>query len=182
VFPLRGPSIHSLGKKMLPSATRMSAAMQLLKGFRTITQRRNCAWDLNDRNVMWEIAPLDNVNTETKYELLGRPMKIALSSDLWNSGELVKSLEVPMSSLRETVYLGDFGMAIKAGDEVEHKALWPVVYCAPELFHNANPSFASDMWSCVIPFIQLYLGSAPFRSLSSGRAISTISNFATIRV
>jgi serine/threonine protein kinase len=152
----------------------------IAKGFGTTTQRRNYAWDLNDRNVMWDIAPLDNVNTETEYELLGRPMKIALSSDLWKSGELVKSLEVPMSSLRETVYLGDFGMVIKAGDEVEHKELWSVIYCAPELFHNANPSFVSDMWSLMIPFIQLYLGSAPFHSLSSGRAISTISNFATI--
>ncbi|KAN0074146.1 hypothetical protein V8E54_008083 [Elaphomyces granulatus] len=120
--------------------------------------------DLNDGNVMWDIAqaPLGNVNTETKYKLLGRPKKIALPSILWKPGELVKPLEVPMSLPRETVYLGDFGMAIKAGHEVEHKVLWPIIYCGPERFHNAKPSFSSAMWMYMVLFVQFYLGSAPW--------------------
>jgi serine/threonine protein kinase len=67
-----------------------------------------------------------------------------------------------MSLLGETVYLGDFGMAIKAGDEVDHKVLWPTIYCAPERFHNAKPNFASDMWSYIVIFTQLYLGFVPW--------------------
>jgi serine/threonine protein kinase len=111
---------------------------------------------------MWDIAPLDKFNTEAKYELLGLPKKIALSSNLWKPGELVKSLKVPKSLLRETVYLGDFGMAAKAGDEVKTKMLWPTIYCAPERFHNRNSSFASDMWSYTCLFTQLYLGLNPW--------------------
>jgi hypothetical protein len=38
---------------------------------------------------------------------------------LWKLGELVKPLEDPMSLLGEIVYLGDFGVAIKADDEVD---------------------------------------------------------------
>jgi serine/threonine protein kinase len=111
---------------------------------------------------MWDIAPLNNFNTETKYKHLGRPKKIALPSELWKRGELVKPLKVPKTLLRETVYLGDFGMAIKAGTELKQKVLWPIVYCAPERFHNVNPSFASDMWSYMCLFIQLYLGTTPW--------------------
>ena len=62
-----------------------------------------------------------------------------------------------MSLLGEIVYLGDFGMAI---NEVEDKVLWSVINCAPEQFHNANPSYASGMWSYIVLFIQLCLGSA----------------------
>jgi serine/threonine protein kinase len=113
---------------------------------------------------MWDIAPLNNFNTETKYKHLGRPKKIALPSELWKRGELVKPLKVPKTLLRETVYLGDFGMAIKAGTEVKQKVLWPIVYCAPERFHNVNPSFASDMWSYMCLFTELYLGSTPWHS------------------
>jgi serine/threonine protein kinase len=165
---------------MLPSmVARMSAARQLLKALEqlhnagivhrgeltpaccSIIVHANYSTDLNDRNVMWDIA-LDNVNTETKYKLLGRPKKIALPSILWKPGELVKPLEVPMSLPRETVYLGDFGMAIKAGHEVEHKVLWPIIYCGPERFHNAKPSFSSAMWMYMVLFVQFYLGSAPW--------------------
>ena len=38
-----------------------------------------------------------------------------LSSMTWKQGELVKPVEVPESLLTETIYLGDFGLAIKAG-------------------------------------------------------------------
>jgi hypothetical protein len=62
------------------------------------------------------------LNTETKYEYLGRPKKVALPSNLWKQGELVRPVEVPESLLLpDTAYLGDFGMAAKAGTEVRHK-------------------------------------------------------------
>ncbi|KAN0070890.1 CMGC kinase [Elaphomyces granulatus] len=165
VFPMRGPSIHyclDLGQISLSVATRMSAARQLLKALERLHNAGIVHQDLNDGNVMWDIAPLDKFNTEAKYELLGLPKKIALSSNLWKPGELVKSLKVPKSLLRETVYLGDFGMAAKAGDEVKTKMLWPTIYCAPERFHNRNSSFASDMWSYTCLLTQLYLGLNPW--------------------
>jgi serine/threonine protein kinase len=81
---------------------------------------------------------------------------------LWKRGELVKPLQVPKALLGETVYLSNFSMSIKAGTEVEHKVAWPIDYCAPERFHNVNPSFASDMWSYICLFTQLYLSITPW--------------------
>jgi serine/threonine protein kinase len=113
---------------------------------------------------MLDIATLDNLDTKTKYQCLGRPKKVPLSSRLWKRGELVKPMEVPKNLLRETVYLGGFGRAIKADTEVELKVLYPFVYCAPERFHNMNPSFASDIWSYMCLFTSLYLGLVPWNS------------------
>jgi len=76
-------------------------------------------------------------------------------------------MEVPKSLLRETVYLSDFSMAIKAGTEVNRKVLFPFVFCAPERFHGVNPSFASDMWSFMCIFSYLYLGCVPWHSTNS---------------
>jgi serine/threonine protein kinase len=145
VFPVLGPCLSYHLLKQLSVATRMSAVRPLLMAFRV---HANYSTDLTDRNVMLDIATLDNLDTKTKYKYLGRPKKVPLSSRLWKWGELVKPMEVPKSLLRETVYLGDFGMAIKADTEVELKVLYPLVYCAPERFHNMNPSFAA---TCV-PF------------------------------
>jgi serine/threonine protein kinase len=201
VFPMRGPSIHyclEQEQMSLPVATRMSAARQLLKALEQLhnagivhqseltpacrfpyivcsVHANYSSTDLDDGNVMWDIAPLDKFDTEAKYKLLGRPEKIALSSNLWKPGELVKPLKVPKSLLRETVYLRNFGMAIKAGDEGKHKMLWRTVYCAPERFHNANPSFASDMWSYMCLFTQLYLGlSSPWNCGNSVSLMNTL--------
>jgi serine/threonine protein kinase len=95
-------------------------------------------------------------------------LKIALPSDLWRQGELVKRLEVPKSLITDTIYLGDFGLATKAGTDVRHKKLSPVdiITHAPERFHNVNPSFASDMWSYMCIFLDLYLGYVPWESNS----------------
>ena len=155
------------------------------KGFGTPTQHRNChqreltlaccslisvhanfSSDLSNGNVLFDIASLDNFDTKTKYEYLGRPKKVALTS-FWRPGELVKPMEVPKSLLRETVYLSDFSMAIKAGTEVNRKVLFPFVFCAPERFHGVNPSFASDMWSFMRIFSYLYLGCVPWHSTNS---------------
>lgn len=48
-----------------------------------------------------------------------RPLKqvIPFVEDIWKKEEMVKPLEFP-SLLTETVYLGDFGPAMKVGDQV----------------------------------------------------------------
>jgi len=112
---------------------------------------------------MWDIAPLDDLNTKTKYKLLGRPQKIAMQY-LWKGGELVKPIQVPKNLLRGTVCLGDFGAAFKAGTEIKQMVLPPLRYCAPERIHGVDPSFASDMWSYMCLFAALYLGVVPWNS------------------
>jgi serine/threonine protein kinase len=64
--------------------------------------------------------------------------------------------------VREKVYLADFGHAIKAGTSVCKKWQWPIIYCSPERFHNVDPSCASDMWSYMCLFTELYTGATPF--------------------
>jgi serine/threonine protein kinase len=111
---------------------------------------------------MWGIAPLDDLDTNTKYKILGRPQKIAMQY-LWKWGELVKPMEVPKNLLRETVCISDFGAAFKAGTEMQQNVLPPLRYCAPERLHGADPSFAGDMWSYMCVFAELYLGVVPWR-------------------
>ena len=62
------------------------------------------------------------------------------------------------SLIGETISLGDFGLAAKSGTPVEQKVQSPAIYCAPERLHNTNPSLASDMWSYMCIFAELYLG------------------------
>jgi serine/threonine protein kinase len=113
---------------------------------------------------MWGITSLDNLDKKAKYKYLGRPQKIPLSG-IWGQGELVKTAEIPKSFLTETIYLSDFGMAFKAGTKVdsEHTVLSPHLFRAPELFHNVDPSFASDMWSYMCIFSQLYCTWIPWQ-------------------
>ena len=118
---------------------------------------------------MWGIIPLDSYNTMTKYKYLGRPKKIAINPHPGlQQAELVKEMDVPQSLIKEKVYLGDFGLAIKAGTSVSCKVQSPAVYRAPEQFHNTDPSFASDMWSFMCLFAELYLGFNPFRHFFYG--------------
>jgi serine/threonine protein kinase len=171
---------------------RMSAAKQLLKAleclhnanfvhnseltlacFSLIGVPAKYSTDLNKGSVMWGVAPLDNLKTKNKYKYIGRPKKIALPQDLWRQGERVLPLGVPKSLITDAVYLGNFGMAMYAGTEVKNKVPSPVNinYCAPERFHDANPSFASDMWSYMCLFSSLYIGYVPWCSY---QAISMI--------
>jgi serine/threonine protein kinase len=130
--------------------------------------------DLTNENVMWGVAPLDNLNTNTKYKYIGRPKKTALPPDSWRQGELVKPLTVPKGLTTDAVYLGDFAIATEAGTEVKDKVPSPMgkVYYAPERFHNVNPSFASDMWSYMCLFSQLYFGYIPWASYDNVSMIS----------
>jgi serine/threonine protein kinase len=110
--------------------------------------------------------PLDHLDTNTKYEYLGRPLKIALASDLWRQGEPVKAASVPLRLLTDQVYIGDFSLATKAGTDVRHKVLSPlhIGFYAPERFHDVNPSFASDMWSYMCFCSELSFGFVPWQN------------------
>lgn len=72
-------------------------------------------------------------------------------------GELVVPATFPPEILSsDDYYLCDFGISIEAGSSVHNKLSSPPPYCAPELFHNFEPSFASDMWSYMVCFIYIY--------------------------
>lgn len=86
-------------------------------------------------------------------------------------GQLVMPM-VPHDSLVEgTITLGDFGLAIKSGTSVECKVQSPAIYCAPERVHNIDPSFASDMWSYMCIFAELYLGFPMFGGAAHSSAL-----------
>jgi serine/threonine protein kinase len=203
VLPVRGPTFDdtllppapywSSSLEVFSGTTRMSAARHLLKALESLhnagivhhseltpaccslnSVHANYSTDLNRENVMWGVAPLDNLETKAKYKYLGRPLKVALSSNLWRQGELVRPLEFPEGLLTDTVYLGNFGLATKAGTEVRQRSLPyenTIAYCAPERLHNINPSFSSDMWSYMCLFMELYLGIIPWESYSHATMI-----------
>ncbi|KAN0073325.1 hypothetical protein V8E54_008545 [Elaphomyces granulatus] len=145
-----------------------------IKALECLHNAKNLHNNLNKGSVMWGVAPLDNLNTKTKYKYIGRPKKIALPRDSWRQGELVRPLEVPKSLITDAVYLGGFGMATEAGTEAREKAPSPVNinYYAPERCHNVTPSFASDMWSYMCLLSTLYLGYVPWCSYSDASMIT----------
>jgi len=165
VFTVRGPSFSCLRPERISiMANRMSAARHLLKALENLHNAGIVHHDLNQENVMWGIRPFDNLSKKEKYEHLGRPKKITLT-EVWKQGELVTPAKVPeLFLLTDTAYLGDFGMAAKAGTDVKlNRPLpWNMLYHAPERFHDKNPSFASDMWSYMCLFMDLYLGFIPW--------------------
>ncbi|KAN0069366.1 Serine/threonine-protein kinase [Elaphomyces granulatus] len=148
VFPVRGPSFSDTLE--LLSMDNMNITSQWLPAARQLLKALECLHKAGI--ILCGVSPstISTRKLNTKY--LGRPLKIALPSDLWRQGELVKRLEVPKSLITDTIYLGDFGLATKAGTDVRHKMLshLNIVFYAPERFHNVNPSFASDMWSYIV--------------------------------
>lgn len=110
---------------------------------------------------MYGLKPFKSGSTvAAKYRYLGRPRKMPLpiSRPMWKDGELVMPMTPPESLVEGTITLGDFGLAIKSGTSVEYKVQSPAIYCAPERIHDKDPSFASDMWSFMCIFAELYLG------------------------
>lgn len=71
-------------------------------------------------------------------------------------GELVAPAKSPLDILRSDTYLCDFGILTEAGTSVPNKLQSPAGYCAPELFHDFEAGFASDMWSYMVVFLYLY--------------------------
>lgn len=104
------------------------------------------------------MPPIDNLTTAQRYELFGRPRKILLDEVSWKQAELVEPLKFPKGCVGSNVYLGDFGLCIKAGTPVKRRMQGPARFCAPELFHGADPSFATDMWAYMNLFACFYLG------------------------
>jgi hypothetical protein len=75
---------------------------------------------------MWGITSLDSLDTSSKYQHLGRPEKIdayppsgcEIPYPGWRA-DLVKPAVIPESLIQETIYLGDFGLAIRKGSSVQ---------------------------------------------------------------
>ncbi|KAJ6138827.1 hypothetical protein N7471_005313 [Penicillium samsonianum] len=173
VFPLMGQCISPIELKKIPMASRMSAARQLLETFEHLHTAGIVHRDLNERNCMWGMAPLHNLNRSAKYEAVGRPLKQTIPFvDLWKKGELVRAVEVPENLRTEEFFLGDFGLAKKLSDSETQLGYPPSQFCSPERLHGKDPSLACDMWSYMVIFTVLYLRFTPFPSWVEGGIIS----------
>ncbi|KAH6957192.1 kinase domain-containing protein [Fusarium avenaceum] len=155
VFPLLGPNLRDHPPKE-PPATRMSFAVQLLQALKNLHDGEIVYGDLNRANILYSLRALDNCSITEKYAQVGRPRKMRLFTEQWKDGELVMPMKPQESLLGDTIRLGDFGLAVKAGTPVAQKLQLPATYCAPERLHDRNPSYASDMWSYMCLFFELY--------------------------
>lgn len=124
---------------------------------------------------MWGVAPIHDLTRAAKYEVLGQPLKLSMSDlNLWKPGERVKPLVVPDDMRTESLYLGDFGQAMKLGCERTQEGRPPLRYCSPDRLHHRSPSFACDMWSYMCIFAQLYIGLTPFPTWGKGGVIASM--------
>jgi serine/threonine protein kinase len=105
---------------------------------------------------MYTLRAFDNSSVAAKYIFTGRPRKMRLFTEQWKAGELVMPMKPQESILEDTIRLGDFGLAYKAGTPVAQRLQSPARYCAPERLHGGNPSYASDIWSYMCLFFELY--------------------------
>lgn len=130
--------------------------------------------DLNSGSVLWDVGDVSQHTRETIYEHFGRPRRAPPWTDMWKKGEMVKPAQVrDLELLRPSVFLCDFGLAMKSGCSVRCRWQSPACYCAPERFHGQGPSFASDMWSYMCLFAELYLGLVPFHGHSNHAAVTS---------
>ncbi|KAI0542247.1 kinase-like domain-containing protein [Xylaria digitata] len=171
VMRLLGPNLDTRFREA-SMAARMSAARQLLIALKTLHHVGIVHRDLNRGAVMWEITQIDKYDKATQYQHFGRPQKLDLTNHTWKPGDLVRPMTIPPESIGSAVYLGDFGMTVPAGASVDYKLQTPAMYCAPERYHDKNPSFASDMWSYMCIFAALYLGFDPFYGPGGDRIMS----------
>ncbi|KAI0869892.1 kinase domain-containing protein [Hypoxylon argillaceum] len=175
VFPLHGPNIKDYRKRK-PAATRVSATLQLLQALRQLHDIGIVHRDLTSFNVLYSLHPPKGFNAGTKYEYLGRPRKMALFPTQWKRGELVMPMQAHdsfhESMVGDKIVLGDFGVAMKADTPVIRKLRSPAVYCAPEVLHGEDPSFASDMWSYMCLFAELYCACPLFSGADNSEVLS----------
>ncbi|KAJ5087255.1 hypothetical protein N7456_010871 [Penicillium angulare] len=196
VLPLMGPCIAETHVRSLSMVTRMSAARQLLEALESLhnagyvhrgkwnlhptsvhigSSSDECPIDLNERNCMWGMAPLHDLDRSAKYKEFGRPLKETITIvGICKPGERVKPMEIPETLRTEEFYLADFGLAMKLGDPITQPGCPPVAFCSPDRLHGMHPSFACDMWSYMAIFTTLYLGAVPFHSMWTGGIISSI--------
>lgn len=196
VLPLQGPSFLTLQREKetkRPLANRMSAAKQLLQAilslhnaglvhrgkahqFPILYSLLNVLLDIVLPNIICGLnIDLGPMSIADKYKLLGRPRKArALEEDEQIVGELVAPASFPPEILGSDAFLCDFGILIQAGTSVPNKLQSPPGYCAPELFHNIEPSFASDMWSFMVVFLYLYTEHPVFTGWGFAGIVSSI--------
>lgn len=128
--------------------------------------------------MLWDIGDIDNYTPKMAYRIFGRPRKAPLWAQTWKTGELVEPIHVDEKLLRGNIFLADFGLAVNtvSPHTVNTTCKWqsPAVYCAPERFHGIGPSFASDMWSYMCLFAELYLGVVPFQGRANASAVSSL--------
>ncbi|GLA68273.1 hypothetical protein AtubIFM55763_003342 [Aspergillus tubingensis] len=156
-------------------AVKVFPAKQLLKALEALHNAGIVHRDLSESNCLWGMAPLHNLSRTAKYELLTRPLKITIQDiELWKPGELVRPIQVPETLRTEDLYLADFSLAMKVGDSVAQPGEPPLCFCSPERLHGEAPSFACDMWSYMVNFVELYQGGRPFHDGYIGGVLTTI--------
>lgn len=95
---------------------------------------------------------------------------------LWKEGELVKPMSPQAELVGDDIVLADLGLAIRPETPVAQKVQSPVKYCAPERMHGMDPSFASDMWSFMCIFAELYEGCSLFAGSGAASVMSFMVN------
>ncbi|KAK2482419.1 hypothetical protein H9L39_04211 [Fusarium oxysporum f. sp. albedinis] len=172
VFPPQGPNLRNYPPRKAPIATRMLFAVQLLKALKALHEAEIVHADLNTANIMYTLRPLNNIISE-KYKQIGRPRKMKLWTEQWKDGELVMPMKPKEELIGDSIVLGDFGLAHKAGTSTQ-KMQSPPTYCAPERVHNINPSYGSDIWSYMCILFELYIGTYLFQGWSHASVVSSI--------
>ncbi|KAF5639273.1 cmgc kinase [Fusarium sp. NRRL 52700] len=177
VFPLKGPNLRDYARET-STIVRRSAAKQLLQALKALHDGGMVHRDLNSANVMFGLSSFEpGADISAKYQILGRPQKMEFPTDqeMWKKGELVAPIS-PKDSfvVQDTITLADFGLTIRSGTEVDFKLQVPAGYCAPERMHGRNPTFASDMWSYMCIFAELYLKWPLFGTWGFGRGFRSI--------
>ncbi|KAF5609033.1 cmgc kinase [Fusarium pseudoanthophilum] len=160
VFPLKGPNLRDYARET-STIVRRSAAKQLLQALKALHDGGMVHRDLNSANVMFGLSSFEpGAEISAKYQILGRPQKMEFptNQEMWRKGQLVAPMS-PKDSfvVQDTISLADFGLTIRSGTEVDFKLQGTIGYSAPELMHGVNPTFASDMWSYMCIFAELYL-------------------------
>ncbi|KAF2431992.1 kinase domain-containing protein [Tothia fuscella] len=156
VFPLRGPSLRS-GFASMNKRVQMSMVKQLLQALEALHDAGFVHGDLNSKNVLCGIHPLEAYDTQGIYGKLGRPKKDLVQTEA-GVAEIVRPAVFPPDLLNGSVYIADFGISIRSGTPVTCAVQSPAGFCAPERFHNSSPTAASDIWSYMCIFTELYFG------------------------
>ncbi|ROV86945.1 hypothetical protein VMCG_10774 [Cytospora schulzeri] len=90
------------------------------------------------------------------------------------NAERVIPIDFPPQSVGDSIFLADFGLALKVGASVTKKTQGVLPFISPERFHDYDPSPASDIWSFMVVFFYLYTGCLPFIIPPSGYGASCL--------
>lgn len=121
-------------------------------------------------NVLWKIDPafVQDINANP-VKALGAPterMRLTDGEGL-QSGHRVMPVKIPRENLSRKVCLADFGIMLSANKtKFRYKLQGTPEFLTLEHFHDRDPSAASDMWSFMVIFVYLYLGTQAFPNTS----------------